>query len=374
MAVVDTVLLKVASRCNLNCTYCYVYNMGDDGWRSQPKRMSEAVQAAVVKQLGDLLRLQGRAFSVVLHGGEPLLLGAPRLERLLSALRAALPAECGLHLQTNGILLDETILDVCANHGVGISISLDGPEDVNDRSRVDLRGRGSQARVMAALERVRVHPKAKELFSGLLSVVDPRTDPQDIYAFFKSTKAPSVDFLYRDGNHDLLPFGKTTANSTEYGQWMSSLLDCYLADPEPPRIRVLDDMLKLILGGLARKEGVGLSDYGIVIIDTDGSINKNDTLKSTQSAADVFSSHWSVLEHSLHDVVNTSEFEAYHIAQHPSSAVCQSCSDLAVCGGGMPAHRWRKENGFDNPSVFCADQQFLIDRMRQWISRQQAAA
>jgi uncharacterized protein len=62
------------------------------------------------------------------------------------------------------------------------------------------------------------------------------------------------------------------------------------------------------------------------------------------------------------------------IVQHPSSAVCQSCPDLAICGGGMPAHRWRKENGFDNPSVFCADQQFLIDRMRQWISRHQAAA
>jgi uncharacterized protein len=374
MAVVDTVLLKVASRCNLNCTYCYVYNMGDDGWRSQPKRMSDAVQTAVASQLGDLARLQGRPFSVVLHGGEPLLLGAPRLERLLGALRTVLPAECGLHLQTNGVLLDETVLDICARYGVGISISLDGPEDVNDGFRVDLRGRGSQTRVMAAIERLRAHPNAKELFSGLLAVVDPRTEPHEIYAFFKSTNAPSVDFLYRDGNYDRLPFGKAAADSTEYGQWMSGLLDCYLEDPTPPKIRVLDDMLKLTLGGMARKEGVGLSDYGIVIIDTDGSINKNDTLKSTQSAADVFSSHWSVLEHSLHRVVNTSEFEAYHVAQRPSSSVCQACPHLAVCGGGMPAHRWRAETGFDNPSVFCADQKLLIDRMRQWITRSRVAA
>jgi uncharacterized protein len=373
MAVVDTVLLKVVSRCNLNCTYCYVYNMGDDGWRSQPKRMSESVQAATVEQLSDLARLQGQPFSVVLHGGEPLLLGAARLERLLGALRAALPTECRLHLQTNGVLLEEVILDICADHGVGISVSLDGPEGVNDRFRVDLRGRGSQARVLAAIEKVRAHPKAQELFSGLLSVVNPRTDPREIYAFFKGTKAPSVDFLYRDGNHDLLPFGKAGANSTEYGEWMSTLLDCYLADAAPPKIRVLDDMLKLILGGAARKEGVGLSDYGIVIIDTDGSINKNDTLKSTQSAADVFVSHWSVLRHSLYDVARTPEFEAYHAAQRPSSTICQSCPDLTICGGGMPAHRWRKENGFENPSVFCSDQRLLIDRMRQWISRQQAA-
>jgi uncharacterized protein len=373
VAVVDTVLLKVVSRCNLNCSYCYVYNMGDDGWRLQPKRMSEAVQAAIVRQLSDLVRLQRRPFSVVLHGGEPLLLGAPRLECLLSMLRAALPAECGLHLQTNGVLLEEPILNFCADHGVGISISLDGPEDVNDRFRLDLRGRGSQARVLAAIEKVRAHPKAQELFSGLLAVVDPRSDPREIYAFFKGTKAPSIDFLYRDGNHDLLPFGKATVNSTEYGQWMSTLLDCYLADSTPPRIRVLDDMLKLILGGVARKEGVGLSDYGIVIIDTDGSIKKNDTLKSTQSAADVFASHWSIFRDSLYDVASSPEFEAYHIAQRPLSAVCQSCADVSVCGGGMPAHRWRNESGFDNPSVFCADQRLLIGRMRQWISRQQAA-
>jgi uncharacterized protein len=373
MAVVDTVLVKVVSRCNLNCSYCYVYNMGDAGWRSQPKRMSESVQAATVSQLRDLASLQGRPFSVVLHGGEPLLLGARGLERLLSALRAALPIECQLHLQTNGVLLEETILDICANVGVGISISLDGPEDVNDRFRVDLRGRGSQTRVLVAIEKLRAHHKARELFSGLLAVIDPRTDPQEIYAFFKGTQAPSVDFLYRDGNHDVLPFGKAGANSTEYGQWMSTLLDCYLADAAPPRIRVLDDMLKLILGGAARKEGVGLSDYGIVIIDTDGSINKNDTLKSTQSAADVFVSGWSVLRHSLYDVARTPEFEAYHVAQRPSSAICQSCPDLAICGGGMPAHRWRKESGFENPTVFCADQRLLIDRMRQWISKQQAA-
>ena len=39
MDVIDTVLLKVASRCNLDCSYCYVYHMGDDGWRYQPKLM-----------------------------------------------------------------------------------------------------------------------------------------------------------------------------------------------------------------------------------------------------------------------------------------------------------------------------------------------
>jgi uncharacterized protein len=75
----DTVLLKVASRCNLDCGYCYVYHMGDQGWREQPKLMSAAVLERVADRLGAQLRLQRTPFSVVLHGGEPLLLGPARL-------------------------------------------------------------------------------------------------------------------------------------------------------------------------------------------------------------------------------------------------------------------------------------------------------
>ncbi|MFC4595610.1 cyclophane-forming radical SAM/SPASM peptide maturase YhhB [Sphingobium tyrosinilyticum] len=363
---IDTVLLKVASRCNLDCSYCYVFNMGDEGWRRQPKRLPLGVEQTIVSRLGELLRDQGRPFSIVLHGGEPLLLGRDRLNTLFAAFAAAVPS-CGLHIQTNGTLLDSDILDLCAQYGVGVSVSLDGPVDVNDAFRVDLRGRGSFARVMAAIQRLRDHPAQAALFSGLLAVVDPRSDPDEVYHFFKETGTPSVDFLYRDGNHTALPFGKASFTSTEYGTWMTRILDLYLADPTPPRIRVLDDMIKLTLGGRARKEGIGVSDYGIVVIDTDGSINKNDTLKSTADGADTFDTPWSVLNDRLSDVVATAEFRSYHEAQRPISSICKACPDLHVCGGGMPTHRWSDEKGLDNPTVFCADQRLLIGRVREHL-------
>ena len=367
MTVIDTVLLKVASRCNLDCTYCYVFNMGDKGWERQPKRLGADVAETIIEQLADLYRQQGRAFSIVLHGGEPLLLGRSRLKTLFAGLAAAVP-ECGLHIQSNGTLLDRAMLDLCAEYRVGISISLDGPAEVTDRFRIDHQGEGSFERVMTAVEGLRSHPAADRLFAGLLAVVDPHTDPHEIYAFFKRTGTPSVDFLYRDGNHDVLPFGKASFASTEYGQWMCELADLYLTDPDPPRIRVIDDIIKLLLGGVARKEGVGISDYGIVVIDTDGTISKNDTLKSTSDASDAFAQGWSVMRDRLVDVVATSEFSDYHASQRPSSADCRSCDKLAVCGGGMPTHRFSAERGLDNPTVFCADQKLLIDRLREWLA------
>jgi uncharacterized protein len=364
---VDTVLLKVASRCNLDCSYCYVYHMGDESWRSLPKRMAGDTQALVASELGTLMRSQGRPFSIVLHGGEPLLLGVPRLESLLSALRRELGAACGMSIQTNGVLITEAVLDLCVRFDVTLSVSIDGPPAIHDRFRVDLRQRSTHTKVVEGLRRLQAHPAAEQLFSGVLCVVDPSSDPDDVYDYFKALSVPSVDFLYRDGNHSVLPFGKASADSSEYGAWMCAILERYVSDPAPFRSRMLDDMMRLLLGGAGVKEGVGLTDYGIMVIDTDGAVKKNDTLKSSP-LGDGFDATWAVGRQALEEIAASAEFKAYHLAQRPSASECLDCPHLRVCGGGMVTHRFMEGSGYDNPTVFCADQRLLIARMETLLS------
>ena len=308
---------------------------------------------------------------MVLHGGEPLLLGAKRLDRVLSTLADALDVRSSLNIQTNGILISEPILDVCGKHGATLSVSLDGPAHVHDRHRVGHQSQPTHARVLEGIDTLRNHAESKSLFSGLLAVVDPTSNPAEVYHYLKGLGAPSIDFLCRDGNHSRLPFGKSDVQSTEYGHWLCELSEIYLADSSPPQIRVIDDLIKLFLGGSGEKEGVGLTDFGIVVIDTDGSVTKNDTLKSAFNGADRFSEKWSVDTHALVDITASPEFLGSHCLQRPTSSNCQSCRYLNVCGGGMPLHRWSDHNGYDNPSVYCADQQLLISHLeslyRQYI-------
>lgn len=131
---------------------------------------------------------------------------------------------------------------------------------------------------------------------------------------------------------------------------------------------MLDDMMRLALGGVGVKEGVGLTDYGILVIDTDGSIKKNDTLKSS-APGDAFDSCWSVHSHSLADVAKSVEYRRYHLAQRPSCPTCLECPLLRVCGGGMLTHRYAEGGGYDNPTVFCADQKMLIGSIFDQLSR-----
>src|SRR3954447_14685640 len=73
-------LLKVASRCNIDCDYCYVYKHADQSWRSQPRLMADRTVRRFAERLREYVTLHGaREFSVTFHGGEPLLYGAGRL-------------------------------------------------------------------------------------------------------------------------------------------------------------------------------------------------------------------------------------------------------------------------------------------------------
>ena len=367
--IIDTVLLKVAARCNINCTYCYVFNMGDDNWLHQEKLMSKETMNSVCRSLRQLSITQNKPFSVVLHGGEPLLLGGSKLEYCLSELRKNIPDNYPLSIQTNGILISNSILDICSEYRTTIAVSIDGPKHIHDKERISHRGKGTFEQVMKGIQLIKSHPDAEFLDSGCLAVIDPFSNPQEVYNFFKELGIPSVDFLYKDGNHSKLPIGKSSLFSIEYGSWMARLLEVYLSDSNPLPIRIIDDMLKVILGGFVTQEGAGLTNFGILVIDTDGILMKNDTLKSSYNGADKFQQSINIKDGSLIDFLHSSEFNEYLHEQKPTSEKCNNCSELAVCGGGMKLHRWKYENGFDNPSVYCSDQLHLIKHMRRAISK-----
>ena len=367
---IATVLLKTASRCNIACSYCYVYQLGDQGWLRQPPVMSQSTIDAIVSRLDELRQAQGRDFAVVLHGGEPLLLGEALLARLLTGLRARLPVGCTLSVQTNGTLLTDALLDIFADVGATVSVSLDGPAKINDSRRVRFDQGGTFEATLSGIHCLQRHPATERLFSGTLSVVEPSTDPSEVYWFLRGLGVPGMNFLLPDGNHSRLPPGKTGFDSHEAGEWLAGLFDVYMSDPDPVPIRVLDDLVKLLLGGSATKEGIGRDLNSILIIDTDGTVTKNDTLKSTFDGGDRFNELWSVHAHSLQDISRTAAFREHVELQHPINKQCLRCPELSVCGGGMPLYRWSDEWGFDNPSVYCTDHLFLISHVRRYLNAQ----
>jgi uncharacterized protein len=161
-----------------------------------------------------------------------------------------------------------------------------------------------------------------------------------------------------------LPQYKGTFDTVEYGTWLCGFFDLYIEDPTPTPIRFFDDIIHLLLGGrLPLKEGLGYNDFGILIIEADGTIRKNDTLRSAQSL-DKFKSSLSIIQEDVTNFLDGPEYREYITEQKPTAHECLRCEVLAMCGGGMPTHRFGLDQTFGNPTVYCADQKSLISHMR----------
>jgi len=76
---ITSFLVKVASRCNLDCDYCYVYHHADQSWRAMPKLLSAEDRSCFATRLGAYTaQAEITHCAVVFHGGEPLLAGADK--------------------------------------------------------------------------------------------------------------------------------------------------------------------------------------------------------------------------------------------------------------------------------------------------------
>ena len=350
---VHQVVLKVHQRCNLACDYCYVYELADQSWRDRPATMPPDVWQAT---LGELTRHVERhaltSLEVVLHGGEPLLLGAARLDTLAAELRAAVPAGCDLEigLQTNGVLLDEAKAEVFRRHRIRVGVSVDGLPADHDRHRLTAGGRGTSAAVARALELLG-RPANREIFAGLLCTVSPGTDPVATLAYLSSFRPPMIDLLLPHANWATPPEGP-------FADWLIAAFDSWYDTVSPPRVRLFDDLLALLLGGAGRSEQLGLSPVALAVIETDGTIELVDSLKSAYPGATA--TGLDIRHDRLDDLLTNPGYLARQIGVEALSDECRRCPLQQVCGGGHYVHRYRTGQGFRNPSVYCADLQRLI--------------
>lgn len=359
-------VLKVHGHCNLVCDYCYLYQSGDDSWRTRPRVMSDETVARAAHRIAE----HARRFSldrvrVVLHGGEPLLVGPSRIGRIAAAVTdALLPAtEFSLGVQTNGTLLDARFLDVFSRWNIKVGVSLDGSAADHDGHRRHRHGGGSTVRVVGGLAML-ADPAVRHLFSGLLCTIDITHDPVDTYQALARHQPPVVDFLLPHGNWTRYPpHHAASSHETPYADWLLQIFDhWYDATERPTGIRLFENIMSLLLGDDIASEAVGLAPCRTLVIETDGSLEQADSLKSAYPGAARLGLN--VHDHSLHFALNHPAITACQSGRAALAAECRSCPVVRICGGGQLAHRYRTGSGFDNPSVYGPDLRRIVQHVR----------
>lgn len=363
-------VIKIHGRCDLACDYCYMYRSVDQVWRTQPRAMSASVIESTARRIGEHVRTHGiPAIGIVLHGGEPLLAGAEFIRHAVRSIRQEV--ESGVQIthaiQTNGVRLDEEYLALFAELGVRVGVSMDGDRTAHDRHRRRGDGRGSHTQVAAAVDRL-VEGPHRSLFSGLLCTIDLRNDPVRTYRALLRHRPPMIDFLLPHGNWHTPPPGRRPGTTdTPYADWLIQVFEeWYGAPAQETRVRVLEEIVTLLLGGRATVEGLSLEPLRYVVIETDGSISQDDTLRTTYPGAAATALH--VLRDPFDRALHQPALVARRSGAAALGPLCRGCRLRGVCGGGHYAHRYRADgSGFTNPSVYCPDLTALIQHMRRRV-------
>jgi uncharacterized protein len=214
---VSTMVLNVTNQCNLACAYCYEY--GEDKIVQtengrQPKWMSEETARASVDFL---LRESGRSAHLTFFGGETLL--NFKVLRYAVGYARARAAELGktidFSLTTNATLLKPDVIEFLADENFGVTISIDGPQDLQNRFRVFHNGQGSYdlvaPRIKALIQRHRSRP-----IGARVTLTRNTLDVRRIYGHLTSelgfhevgfapvTSAPGRDYAFDDGFEPVL--------------------------------------------------------------------------------------------------------------------------------------------------------------------------
>ncbi len=150
--VVKALCLHVAHTCNLNCAYCFASQGKYHGERA-------VMSFEVGKQALDFLVAHSGTrhnLEVDFFGGEPLM--NFQVVKDLVAYARTLEPKHNKHfrftLTTNGVLIDDDVIDFCNREMSNVVLSLDGRKEVHDRYRVDYAGHGSWEKIVPKFQKL----------------------------------------------------------------------------------------------------------------------------------------------------------------------------------------------------------------------------
>ena len=178
--------------CNLDCEYCF-YTEKEALFSENPTfRMSDKVLEQFIKKYIETQRTQEVSF--VWQGGEPTLIGLDFYKKVVAfQAKYANGRIIENSLQTNGTLLNEEWCDFLAEHHFMVGLSLDGPEFIHDRYRVDRGQKPTFARVMKALTLLREFGVEYNVLTCVTK--ESSQYPLEVYRFFKEQGVRFIQFI-----------------------------------------------------------------------------------------------------------------------------------------------------------------------------------
>ena len=344
------IIWKVTHNCNFACKYCHY----EEIMHSQDGSMDLDLAELLIKKVADSTHYT--SVNLSLHGGEPLTLGLDYYEKLVFLIKRHLKEKkYSIGFQTNGSLINKHLIEFAKENNVHFSISLDGPKEIHDISRVYKNGAGTYEKIR---ENLKLLDDTGTKFSLLTVYSELMKNSNEIYSFFKSIK----------GSHftDFLPMRQTSYDGSyqsNYGNFMVDLFDLWFNDSEYEfEVRSLTVFVKRLLGmrrGLCTFRETCVTEAEILTVDPIGNVYPcdNDTYHNLLG---------NIRDNGIDELMSNHPIRKRLAVQElKKNESCRFCDWYAMCHGGCPDHY----NKVTKRNAYCLDYQKIFSHIQTVLKK-----
>ena len=371
MDLIKTIVIKSSLNCNLRCNYCYEFRRNEVDVRKQIS----------IDKIEDLMKRFAILFPKshilwMLHGGEPFINGVDYYERfcqIMKQLNKDYDVEFKTAIQTNATLLNERWIDVIEKYNDLLSerilsISIDGPKNINDKSRITKNGDSTFDTMMSVFAML----KKTDLKYTTISVVGAhnKDDWKSVYDFIKSIEPTFSKFIpcYNYDSNGRLE------KPMDYAWFMTNMFDMWINDSESNLF--IDPILTIIrkLSGKTSQWCEYREDKceHFISIYPNGDLwlcdtYNQDTMKKYALLGNVFSMNDRELTALLTGPTTQCDYDALY---HNLNSKCQNCEYYKYCTGGCIPTRFdlmSKSNVLYNE--YCQGRKFLINHIKNAVDQ-----
>lgn len=356
------ILLLPTLNCQASCSYCF-------GPHQHSAVMSEEVVHQTAKWIDQLAR-QARFYSpnqrvnIIFHGGEPLLAGYSFFAKALPIFTENIGRPVAFSVLSNLWALDKRLVELFKQYKVLVAVSVDGPEEINDRQR----GAGYFRRSMAGLQMLRDSDVPVFAMCTFTSLSAPKAD--EIFDFFLEQK---LDFQFKNVVEPFEINGRSinTLSCEEQHKLVDTLLRRFFQASGQIRVKSLERMVRSIVTRENSMYIVGNCLGKKLAVDPEGGIYL------CQRFAGMKKYQWASVSRqpSMEQLAGTAGYCIYTQWMERVSEECAGCSYFDICGGGCAynafASQTRKgSESFKDPE--CGAYKGILDNLVELIGKHMA--
>lgn len=356
----------IGSQCNLDCRYCYYWNKHDV---TVQRHIGRNILETAIKQHIDAQPDGDRPIEFIWHGGEPLLAGLAFYQTVVeiqsqhlscTSIQGSKKRSIQNTMQTNGSLITRQWAQFFADQHFMLGISIDGPKELHDISRIDKQGRSSFERTIRGIG----HLKTAKVEFNTLSVINNQTYQcgRDIYQFLKLNGSGYMQFQpCLDHELDQRDERNWSLNGAQWGAFLSAVFDQWCKeDIGKVYVQFFENCLMILMGYPSQMCHHSLTCGQQLAMEKDGTVYSCDhyvyedyTLGKIAAVADD--------EAVLETMVNGATQRGFGQMKSDSLTVqCKQCDFLSLCQGGCPKYRTDLNREGQPHNVLCEGYQLFF--------------